>query len=268
MFDYLTTIHYGRCVKQFHDWYVKSFAVNRIYYIHQGDLTVLLDNVPYRLQPNRVYLFPQNLKFEPLLTRETCVDHTFLDFLTLPAIKMVSFLEIDPVRYPLIEKAVGILFELVQTYPTYLCDGNSDFVPLVESYLGNALRLISRQFPIHTITDARINQALEYIHKNYAQEITLERLAKITNLEKNYFIRLFRQAMNMTPYQYLRKYRFNVALTLIKWGHPLTEVALQIGYSDISAFSHAFKQVYGIYPSEIIRGRMQPSGGSFGGHLK
>lgn len=258
MFDYLTTIHYGRCVKQSHDWYVKSFAVNRIYYIHQGDLTVLLDNVPFRLEPHRVYLFPQNLKFEPLLTPKTCVEHTFLDFLTLPAIKMDSFIEIDPLQYPLIDKAVGILFELTQEYPTYLCDSNSDYVPLVESYLENALDLINRQFPIHTITDTRINHALEYIHKNYAQEITVELLAEITNLEINYFIRLFRQAMNLTPYQYLRKYRFNVALTLIKRGHPLTEVALQIGYSDISAFSHAFRQVYGIYPSEITRGRLLP----------
>ena len=256
MFQHISTYHFGRCTKN-SDWYLpKSIGINRLYYIHSGHITVLLDNIPHDLQPGHIYLFPQNLKFEPFLTRETCVDHTFLDFLTLPAIKMDSFLEIDPVQYPLIEKAVGILFELVQTYPTYLCDSNSDYVPLVESYLGNALSLISRQFPIHTITDARINHSLEYIHKNYAQEITLERLAEITNLEKNYFIRLFRQAMNMTPYQYLRKYRFNVALTLIKRGHPLTEVALQIGYSDISAFSHAFKQVYGIYPSEIIRGRV------------
>jgi AraC-like DNA-binding protein len=122
---------------------------------------------------------------------------------------------------------------------------------LVESYLENTLFLINQEFPIHTIADTRINLALEYIHRHYDQEITLEILTEITNLEKNYFIRLFKQYMNLTPYQYIKKYRFNAALSLIKRKFPLSEVALKIGYSDISAFSHAFKRIYGIYPSEL-----------------
>ena len=75
---------------------------------------------------------------------------------------------------------------------------------------------------------------------------------EVTNLEKNYLIRIFRQYMNATPYQYVKKYRFSIALSLIKRNHPLSEVALQIGYSDIASFSHAFKKNYGISPSEVI----------------
>lgn len=251
MFDHIKTAHYGRSVKQYHNWSLNSFAVNRLYYIHSGNLTVLLDNVPHALKPGYIYLIPQNLQFELLLTPETRVDHTFLDFVSLPAIKMDSYIEIDPRQHSLIQKAAQILFELSERYPTYLRDDHTEYIPLVESYLENTLFLINQEFPIHTIADTRINLALEYIHRHYDQEITLEILTEITNLEKNYFIRLFKQYMNLTPYQYIKKYRFNAALSLIKRKFPLSEVALKIGYSDISAFSHAFKRIYGIYPSEL-----------------
>ena len=252
MFDYITTSHYGRCVKQHDDWYVKSFAVNRLYYIHQGNLTVLLDNIPYSLTPGRIYLIPQNLKFELVLCEDTRVDHTFFDFLTMPAIKMDRYIEIDPQQHPLIDSAARILFDLAEKFPTYGYDRN-EYSDVTETYLANILFLIHKVSPINTINDARINHILEYIHKNYHQEITLEKLTEITNLEKNYLIRLFKQYMNVTPYQYIKKYRFNVALTLIKRKQSLTSVALRVGYGDISSFSHAFKQIYGIYPSEISR---------------
>lgn len=253
MFDHIKTSHYGRSVKQYHNWSLTSFAVNRLYYIHSGNLTVLLDNAPYALKPGFIYLIPQNLKFELLLTPETRVDHTFLDFVSLPAVKMDGFIEIDPSQHPLIQQAAQILFSLTERYPTYMCDDHTEFIPLVESYLENTLFLINREFPIHTIADTRINLALEYIHQHYDQEITLETLTELTNLEKNYFIRLFKQYMNLTPYQYIKKYRFNAALALIKRRYSLSDVALKIGYSDISAFSHAFQRIYGIYPSEIAR---------------
>lgn len=251
MFDHIKTAHYGRSVKQYHNWSLTSFAVNRLYYIHSGNLTVLLDSIPHDLKPGYIYLIPQNLRFELVLTPETRVDHTFLDFVSLPAIKMDSFLEIDPEKNPLLRSASQILFALSESYPTYLCDDHNQWISLVESYLENLLVLIHEQFPISTIADSRINQALEFIHQNYDREITLEHLCEITNLEKNYFIRLFKQSMNLTPYQYIKNYRFNAALSMIKRKMPISEVAFQIGYSDISAFSHAFKRVYGINPSEL-----------------
>jgi hypothetical protein len=155
MFDHIKTAHYGRSVKQYHNWSLNSFAVNRLYYIHSGNLTVLLDNVPHALKPGYIYLIPQNLQFELLLTPETRVDHTFLDFVSLPAIKMDSYIEIDPRQYSLIQKAAQILFELSESYPTYLRDDHTEYIPLVESYLENTLFLINQEFPIHTIADTR-----------------------------------------------------------------------------------------------------------------
>lgn len=251
MFDYISTYHYGRCVKTKNDWSIPSIWVNRLYYIHSGEVTVLLDGVPYDLKPGKLYLFPQNMRFELLLSEETVVDHTFFDFFTLPAISMQAPIAIDPEGAPFLPSAIKILFEIAEQYQTYPVMGRNLYTNLVESYLENLLSLMDHEQRISTIRDPRINLALDYIHNNYHQEITLRDLTEITNLEKNYLIRLFKQYLNSTPYQYIIKYRFNIAQTLIKRGYSLGEVALQIGYSDIASFSHAFKRIYGIFPSAI-----------------
>ena len=202
MFDYISTYHYGRCVKN-SDWYIKSIGVNRIHYIHRGEITVLLDGVPHELKPGILYLFPQNLKFELLLSESTEVDHTFFDFFTLPAIRMETLIAINPCRKPFIAGAARILFEIAEAYPTYPTMERNVYSDLVESYLANLLFLIDREANITTIHDPRINVALDYIHKHYSEEITLATLTEMTNLEKNYLIRLFKQYMNVTPYQYI-----------------------------------------------------------------
>ena len=251
MFDYISTYHYGRCTKTHQDWSIPSIWVNRLYYIHSGEVTVLLDGIPYALKPGRLYLFPQNEKFELVLSKQTRVDHTFFDFFTLPAISMLAPIAIDPATIPFLPNAIRILFEIAEKYPTYPDMGRNSYTQMVESYLENLLTLINDQHRITTITDSRINIALDYIHNNYNHDITLNDLTEITNLEKNYLIRLFKQYMNSTPYQYITKYRFNIALSLIRRDYSLGEVALQIGYSDVASFSHAFKRIYGISPSSI-----------------
>lgn len=253
MFDHISTYHYGRCVKTHQDWSIPSIWVNRIYYIHSGEVTVLLDGIPYGLKPGILYLFPQNTKFELVLTKKTRVDHTFFDFFTLPAISMPSPIAIDPATVPFLPNAIRILFEIAEQHQTYPAMGRNTYTPLVESYLENLLTLVNDTHRITTINDSRINIALDYIRNNYHHDITLNDLTEVTNLEKNYLIRLFKQYMNSTPYQYITKYRFNIALSLIRRDHSLGEVALQVGYSDVASFSHAFKRIFKISPSAIRR---------------
>ncbi len=252
LFDYLNTYHYGRCVKS-NDWYLKTIGINRIYWIHRGHVSVLLDNVPYELQAGNIYLLPQNLKFELILKEDTEVDHSFFDFFTLPAIKMDTLIQIDPNANPLIGEAAKILCRLAEAHQTYPSLERNAYSDLVESYLNNLLYLINCDYPISRIEDPRINRVLDYIHKNYDKDISLETLLELTNLEKNYFIRLFKSSMNITPYQYIKKYRFNIALTMLKHKSTLIEAAQKIGYADEVAFSHAFKKNYGVAPSFITR---------------
>ena len=254
LFDYVSTYRYGRSANP-DDWQVKPAGLNRVCVIHSGKITLMLDSGPYELKPGALYLFPQCINFLFLLPGSTDADYTFLDFFTRPIINMKTPIATELCRGPFIDSAARILFEIVEAHQTYLSLERNDYSDLVDSYLNNLLFLVDRRTPVSTVSDTRVNLALDYIHKNYKQDITVNTLSKIVNLEQNYFIHLFGTHVNTTPYQYISKYRFAIALAMIRQNLSLAEIAREVGYSDCSSFSHAFKRVYGVSPSSLRKSK-------------
>lgn len=61
----------------------------------------------------------------------------------------------------------------------------------------------------------------------------------------------FKQLYGHPPYQYLKNYRLDRAYLMLKDGMRVGEVASEIGYQSISAFSNAFSEKFSIRPSKI-----------------
>ena len=250
LFDYVSTYRYGRSTNP-DDWQVKPTGLNRVCVIRSGKITLMLGSGPYELKPGTLYLFPQCINFLFLLPGSTDADYTFLDFFTRPIINMKTPIAAELCHVPFLGSAARILFEIVEAHQTYVSLERNAYSDLVDSYLNNLLFLIDTRTPVSTVSDTRINLALDYIHKNYKQDITVTALSKLVNLEQNYFIHLFGAHVNATPYQYISKYRFAIALAMIRQNLSLAEIAREVGYSDCSSFSHAFKRIYGVSPSSL-----------------
>lgn len=63
--------------------------------------------------------------------------------------------------------------------------------------------------------------------------------------------RLFREHFDMTPYEYLHGYKFRYARNLLQnTDMSVSEIAYEIGYSNLSHFFSGFKRHYGITPGE------------------
>ncbi len=88
----------------------------------------------------------------------------------------------------------------------------------------------------------------EYLHDNLSSNISLEQLVKITNLNRSYLIRVFRNAVGMTPYTYLNQIRVEKAKQLLKQGMSIADVAIMVGMSDQSHLTRHFKRIVGITP--------------------
>ena len=70
--------------------------------------------------------------------------------------------------------------------------------------------------------------------------------------DPNYFSRIFKKYVGLSPSRYLTKIRMEKACQLIK-NHPeiqVKEVADQVGYKDIHYFSKVFRKEMGVWPSE------------------
>lgn len=88
----------------------------------------------------------------------------------------------------------------------------------------------------------------EYLHDNLSSNISLEELGKITNLNRSYLIRVFRNAVGMPPYTYLNQIRVEKAKRLLRQGISIADAAIMVGMSDQSHLTRHFKRILGITP--------------------
>lgn len=96
-----------------------------------------------------------------------------------------------------------------------------------------------------------INRALSYISENYAQDITLEKVAAMSGYNKEYFSKLFKKSVGTGYKEYVILTRLNAAERLMMTSaKPIREVAMQCGFNDSNHFSSVFKKAYGISPSK------------------
>ncbi len=96
-----------------------------------------------------------------------------------------------------------------------------------------------------------LQKALDFMHKNYASQITLEQTAAEAEMVPTYFSRYFKQNMNMRFMQYLNRLRCNVAAAFLSsTSLSVEEIALRTGYMTASYFSKVFRSVHGMSPLE------------------
>lgn len=88
-----------------------------------------------------------------------------------------------------------------------------------------------------------ILSALEYIHQNYGEKITIESLCNLTFLSRSTFLRNFSEMCGCTPMQYLNEYRRRKALELSENSQMTkTEVAHLCGFYDLSHMERSLKK--------------------------
>ncbi|MEO1764641.1 MAG: AraC family transcriptional regulator [Cyanobacteria bacterium J06629_18] len=100
----------------------------------------------------------------------------------------------------------------------------------------------------------KLQQAIDYIQSNLAEEISLESIANELGISRYYFCRLFKKSMGISPYQYLIESRIERAKELlIQPDISITDVALKVGFYSQSHFTKYFKKVVGVTPKEFSR---------------
>ncbi len=98
----------------------------------------------------------------------------------------------------------------------------------------------------------KFNKIFEFIDNNYTEDISLETVADVAGFSKFHFSRLFKQFTDTSFYDYLNLRRIKAAENLLlDPSLPITEIALQSGFSSISTFNRVFKTFKKCTPSEF-----------------
>lgn len=94
-------------------------------------------------------------------------------------------------------------------------------------------------------------RARQFIEAHFGEAIRTEDVARHVALSQYHFSRLFKAAFETTVHQYLMGLRLNKSRHLLELSTMgVTEIALTVGYSSLSAFIHAFRRYCGVTPSE------------------
>jgi len=102
--------------------------------------------------------------------------------------------------------------------------------------------------------DERALVAARYIDAHAHEPLLLDAVAAAAGASPFHLMRLFRRAIGVTPHQYLMRVRLLRALALLRDSAlPVTEVAYEAGWSDLSNFMRTFRRDVGCSPGLFRR---------------
>lgn len=149
-----------------------------------------------------------------------------------------------------------VLGELAQA----AADGRSDLgvdelgLLFAQRYLGLVGGRDARAMHAQARDRWRATEAALWLDAHAHEAVDLERTAASVGLSAFHFLRLFSAVLGVTPHQYLLRARLRRAVPLLAdASRPITEVAYDSGFADLSNFVRTFRRAAGVSPRGFRR---------------
>lgn len=130
----------------------------------------------------------------------------------------------------------------------YIYDNNKKITYLIR--LLTSLAEKQKDKPVLSVSP-QIRAAINFIHENYKQGLSLDKVALEVDLSPNYFSNLFREETGSNYLDYVTEFRLNLSRQMLEekdW--TIEKIANEIGYQDVKYFSQLFKRQYKITPGK------------------
>ncbi len=126
----------------------------------------------------------------------------------------------------------------------------------LKNWIINTLKSMNELMLKESMPDRRdiVEEAKEYIKKNFNKEISLNDISVRFFINPYYFSQLFKKRTGDTYQNYLTGIRITRARKLLEETDlRIYEVCAMVGYTDTSHFNKVFKRIVGVKPSEYKR---------------
>lgn len=100
-------------------------------------------------------------------------------------------------------------------------------------------------------SDFDLDEFHSFVRENYTIHCSVEKMAAFLSVSVSKFQKDFKEVHGESYYSFMKKFVLKKAAVLLE--DPslrVTDIALKIGYENISKFSSAFYDLYGVSPTE------------------
>lgn len=222
------------------------------YELREGDILLICPGIVHELFAPES---GERIIFQPSLSQIQIRELDLLISLLRPAVLITK--EEFPDFHPVAQK---LMLEIKKEY--FLCEPY--YETAIYSRFMRILVDIGRlhgalKHPVSDASNSRQKDYLDkflyitnYINEHFAENLSLEQVADLAGFSKYHFTRLFKQYTDTSFYKYLNQKRIDYAKTLLLDPDlPVIDVALQCGFSSLSAFLRMFKQLNKCTPTEF-----------------
>ncbi len=103
-------------------------------------------------------------------------------------------------------------------------------------------------------TADKVKQMMVYVHEHYTEKISIPELAGCVFLSERECYRAFQNCLHMTPAEYIKSYRLQMACQILADSQmPITEAGYACGLGNASYFGKVFREFAGCTPLQYRR---------------
>ena len=126
------------------------------------------------------------------------------------------------------------------------------------SCLARSLSIPLSSVPKNDRENFYVRRAVEFVHYNYANHITVSDMAKYVSLNRSYLFTLFQRVLKISPQEFLTTFRLTRAKEQLRLTNAtVAAIAQSVGYRDPLVFSKAFKQMTGMTPVQYRKQNLE-----------
>ncbi len=118
-------------------------------------------------------------------------------------------------------------------------------------YMHRADRLVARRASTRVELLRRLSMGRDYMDAFFHRPLSLREIAREACMSEYHFLRAFRDAFGESPFAYLGRRRMQEAERLLaQTNRSVSDIALMVGFDNVSAFSRRFRNIMGQTPTQ------------------
>lgn len=171
---------------------------------------------------------------------------------TAPQIEMIALYPENPVQAKAL-KAVRESFILSEEEKGYELKLRSVLSDIWLQLFAIAEPLMNKEGDCSP-TDNKVKQMMIYVHEHYGEKISIGELAASAFSSERECFRGFQECLHMTPAEYIKSYRLQMACNMLASGREtITFISQACGLGSSSYFGKVFREYFGCTPAQYRR---------------